>query len=108
MCRLFNESTFLKIMRKSSHLLSKLFLKLLQLLITLRKRYFNSNGVCFIEFYRSRSSNHLEPFHVQDYSRANTLVWNHIGSESSENECVFCKELFQEDETWLQCPSCKV
>ena len=70
------------------------------------KRFFNSNGVCFLEFYRS--SNNLEPFHVQNYSRASTLVCDHTVSESNENECRFCKELYHEDETWLRCPSCKI
>ena len=36
------------------------------------KRSVNSNGVCFLEFYKS--SNVLGPFHVQYYFRANTLV----------------------------------
>ena len=36
------------------------------------KRSFNSNGVCFLEFYIS--SNDLEPFYIQHYSRAKTLV----------------------------------
>ena len=35
------------------------------------KRCFNSNRVYFLEF--DRSSNNLEPFHVQYYSQANTL-----------------------------------
>ena len=61
---------------------------------------FNSNGGCFLEFYRS--SDNLEPFHVQYYSRANTLLCNHhTGSESNENKCGFCEELYYEDETWL-------
>ena len=70
------------------------------------ERSFISNGVCFLESYRS--SNDLEPFHVQYYSRVNTLVWDHTGSESNENHCGFCEELYHEDEKWLQCPSCKV
>ena len=44
---------------------------------------FNSNGVCFLEYYRSL--NYLEPFHVQYYSRANTLVCDHR-SDSNKNE----------------------
>ena len=70
------------------------------------ERSFNSNGVCFLEFYRS--SKDLEPFRVQYCSRANTLVCDHTGSESNENRCGFCEELYHEDEKWLQCPSCKV
>ena len=70
------------------------------------KRCFNANRVCFLEFYRS--SNNLEPFHVQYYSQANTLVCDHTGSESNENECDLCKKRYHEDETWLQCPSCKI
>ena len=49
-------------------------------------------GIFFLEFFRS--SNDLEPFHAEYYSRANTLVCNHTGSESNKNECVFCKELY--------------
>ena len=26
----------------------------------------------------------------------------------SKNECYFRKELYHEDETWLQCPSCSI
>ena len=70
------------------------------------KHSFNSNGVCFLEFYRLL--NDLEPFYVQYYSRTNTLVRNHTGSQSNKNECGFCKELHHEDEMWLQCPSCKI
>ena len=70
------------------------------------KRCFNSNRVCFLEFYRS--SNNLEPFHVQYHSQANTLVCDHTGSESNENECDLCKKRYHEDERWLQCPSCKI
>ena len=55
---------------------------------TLHTRY----GICFLEFFRS--SNDLEPFHAEYYSRANTIVCNHTGSESNKNECVFCKELY--------------
>ena len=51
---------------------------------------FNSNGVCFLKFYRS--SNDLEPFHVQFCSRANTLLCDYRGSESNKNECRFCKD----------------
>ena len=61
------------------------------------ERSFNSNGVCFLKFYRS--SNDLKPFHVQKHSQANTDVCDHTGSESNENECGFCKELYYEDET---------
>ena len=53
------------------------------------------------------SSSNLEPFHVQYYSRANTLVCDHTSSESNENECGLAKELYYEDETRLQCP-CKM
>ena len=52
------------------------------------KRSFNSNGVYSLEFYRS--SNDLEPFRVQYYPRANTLVCDHTGSESNESKCGFC------------------
>ena len=31
------------------------------------------------------------------------LLCNHTGLESNENECGFCKKLYHEDETWLQC-----
>ena len=48
------------------------------------KRFFNSNGVCFLEFYRS--SNDLEPFHVQGYSRANSFLYDNTASESNKNE----------------------
>ena len=51
------------------------------------KRSFNSNGVCFLEFYKS--PNNLEPFSC--YSRASTLVCDHIGSESNKIESGFCK-----------------
>ena len=64
------------------------------------KRYFNSNGVWFLEF--SRLSKNLEPFYVQYCSRTNTLVYDHTGSESNGNECVFCKEFYHEDETCFQ------
>ena len=70
------------------------------------KRSFNSNGVCFSECYRS--SNNLEPFHVPYYFLAKTLVYDHTGSESNESECDFCKELYHEDETWLQRFSCRI
>ena len=70
------------------------------------KRSFNSNGICFFEFYRL--SNDLEPFYDQYYSRANTFVCNHKSSESNENQCGFCRELYHEGETWLQCSSSKV
>ena len=70
------------------------------------ERSFNSNGVCFLKFYRS--SNDLKPFHVQNHSQANTYVCDHTGSESNENECGFCKELYYEDETCLQYPACKI
>ena len=53
------------------------------------KRSFNSNGVCFLEF--CKSPNNLEPFHIQCYSRASTLVCDHIGSESNQIESGFCK-----------------
>ena len=33
---------------------------------------------------------------------------DHTGSESNKNECGFCKELCHEEETLLQCPSCKI
>ena len=42
------------------------------------------------------------------FSRANALVCNHTGSYSNKNECGFCKELYHEDEMWLQCPCCKI
>ena len=45
------------------------------------KIFFNSNGLCFLEFYRS--SNDLETFYVQYYSRANTLVCDHTGGSES-------------------------
>ena len=48
-------------------------------------------------FYRSL--NDLD--HVQYYYRANTLVCDHTGSKSNENECGFCKELNHEGEMWL-------
>ena len=41
----------------------------------------------FLEFYRWY--NDLEPVHIQYYSPANTLVWDHTGSESNENGCSF-------------------
>ena len=53
------------------------------------KRSFNSNGVCFLEFYKS--PNNLEPFHIKCHSRASTLVCDHIGSESNKIESGFCK-----------------
>ena len=49
------------------------------------KRSFNSNGVCFLEFHRPW--NDLEPFYVQYYSQAKTLVCDHTGSQSNKNEC---------------------
>ena len=46
--------------------------------------------------------------HDQYYSQANTLVRDYTGSESNESDCGFCKELYNEDETWLQCSSCNI
>ena len=60
----------------------------------------------FLEFYRWL--NDFEPFYVQYDSRVNILVRNRTGSESNENECGFCKELYHEGKTWLQCPSCRI
>ena len=53
------------------------------------KRSCNSNGICFLEFYRSLKD--IEPFHVQCYSRANNLVCDHTGSESNEVSVFFVR-----------------
>ena len=58
------------------------------------KHFFNSNGVCFLFMFN------ISPLIV--------LVRGCTDSESNENKCDFCMELYDEDETWLQCPSCKV
>ena len=58
------------------------------------KHFFNSNGVCFLFMFN------ISPLIV--------LVRGCTDSESNENKCDFCMELYHEDETWLQCPSCKV
>ena len=53
------------------------------------KRSFRSNSFCFLEFHKS--SNDLEPFPVQYFSRANSLLLDHTGSESNENEFNFLR-----------------
>ena len=106
LCRPTNQSAFPKIMRKWSHHLSKSLQTFRELLILIMWNVVLTQMEFFLEFYKWL--NDFEPFYVQYDSPVNILVRIRAGSESNENECGFCKELYHEGKTWLQCPSCRI